>query len=106
MRRVRLESSLEFEPREAVAAAFEMLLHLTLRIPDQLGIEIVEQVPERLFTADRANVSHRPACAFWPWRTRPASHACVHSAFCSWARARASRERTVPIGTFSNSAIS
>src|SRR5262245_46215455 len=106
LRRVRFQSSLEFEPREAVTAACEMLLHLTLRFTGQLGIEIVEQAPERLFAADRANASHRSACAFCPWRTTPASQACVHSAFCSWARARASRERTVPTGTFSNSAIS
>jgi hypothetical protein len=40
---VRLEALLEFKPREAAAAALEMVVHFALRLAGELGVYVFKE---------------------------------------------------------------
>lgn len=103
-----LQASFEFHPREAALAGIQMLLHRVAALALEFMIDELEDVLERLLAIDRP---YRFQASLPEWLSAAAvvnPYACAlcQRIFCSAPRARASRERTVPIGMPRDSAIS
>jgi CRP/FNR family transcriptional regulator len=124
-----LQPPLEFHARETALARLKVVMHSLVLGLAQLPVDILKDLLERLLAIDLSFRHDTPPFLSCPepdrtpvaravaphassaWLDGPAplipwSRACCHSSFCSAPRARARRERTVPTGMSSISAIS
>src|SRR5262249_21337983 len=102
----RQEARLERVLRRAHGAALEVLAHELGLVRGELAVHVVVQAAEQLLAGEAMGPAHDSLSDAARAATIPASCAISHNAFCSIRRPRWSRERTVPTGQSSISAIS
>src|SRR5215204_1495290 len=97
---------LEVEFPRTPRADLEVLVHQRRLLGGKLTIEVVIEAAKSLLARIAVERRHRSSSRCVNSLTIPDSSARHHKAFCSILRPRCRRERTVPTGTSSTSAIS